>query len=183
MLNVLKNFINSFNFKRKESNIEIEEDYINYLKDNQKEFKEMGFDIYIDENNGSSAIIFPQYTRRELTIEDLSDELSNISNVGTDYLIKKLRKYAYVFEEYDLSIIVNENKSSSPYVYKTIFPESIIEGVFVPIKRKIVKKLSKKDKENLHRYFKDLKFREPNIIDLGVVDFKDEIDEEFGGKI
>ena len=53
----------------------------------------------------------------------------------------------------------------------------------VPIKRKIVKKLSKKDKENLHRYFKDLKFREPNIIDLGVVDFKDEIDEEFGGKI
>ena len=61
MLNVLKNFINSFNFKRKESNIEIEEDYINYLKDNQKEFKEMGFDIYIDENNGSSAIIFPQY--------------------------------------------------------------------------------------------------------------------------
>ena len=24
---------------------------------------------------------------------------------------------------------------------------------------------------------------EPNIIDLGVVDFKDEIDEEFGGKI
>jgi hypothetical protein len=30
MLNVLKNFINSFNFKRKESNIEIEEDYINY---------------------------------------------------------------------------------------------------------------------------------------------------------
>lgn len=133
MLNVLKNFINSFNFKRKESNIEIEEDYINYLKDNQKEFKEMGFDIYIDENNGSSAIIFPQYTRRELTIEDLSDELSNISNVGTDYLIKKLRKYAYVFEEYDLSIIVNENKSSSPYVYKTIFPESIIEGVFVPV--------------------------------------------------
>ena len=36
MLNVLKNFINSFNFKRKESNIEIEEDYINYLKDNKK---------------------------------------------------------------------------------------------------------------------------------------------------
>ena len=51
------------------------------------------------------------------------------------------------------------------------------------IKRKIVKKLSKKDKENLHRYFKDLKFREPNIIDLGVVDFEDEIDEEFEGKI
>lgn len=53
----------------------------------------------------------------------------------------------------------------------------------LPIKRKVVKKLSKKDKENLHRYFKDLKFREPNIIDLGVVDFEDEIDEEFGGKI
>lgn len=53
----------------------------------------------------------------------------------------------------------------------------------VPIKRNEIKKLSKKDKENLHQYFKDLKFREPNIIDLGVVDFKDEIDEEFGGKI
>ncbi|AXH10597.1 hypothetical protein CP960_06900 [Malaciobacter halophilus] len=114
MLNILKNFINSFNFRK-------------------KEFKEIGFDINIDENNGSSAIVFPQYTREELTIEDLSDDLSNISSVTTDYLIKKLRKYAHVFEKYDLSIVVNENKSSSPYVFKTIFPESIIEGVFVPV--------------------------------------------------
>ena len=46
----------------------------------------------------------------------------------------------------------------------------------VPIKRKVVKKLSKKDKENLHQYFKDLKFREPNIINLGEVDFDEDND-------
>ena len=40
-----------------------------------------------------------------------------------------------------------------------------------------------KDKENLHQYFKDLKFREPNIIDLGEVNFEDNIDEQVEGKI
>ena len=43
----------------------------------------------------------------------------------------------------------------------------------LPIKRKDIKKLSKKDKENLHKYFKDLKFRKPNIIDLGEIDFEE----------
>lgn len=49
----------------------------------------------------------------------------------------------------------------------------------IPIKRKEIKKLSKKDKENLHKYFKDLKFREPNIIDLGKFDFDEKEDEQF----
>ena len=48
----------------------------------------------------------------------------------------------------------------------------------LPIKRKEIKKLSKNDKQNLHKYFKGLEFRKPNIIDLGEVNF-DEHDELF----
>jgi hypothetical protein len=47
-----------------------------------------------------------------------------------------------------------------------------------PIKRKEIKKLSKNDKQNLHKYFKGLEFRKPNIIDLGEVNF-DKTDELF----
>ena len=43
----------------------------------------------------------------------------------------------------------------------------------IPIKRKYTKKLSKKDKLNLHKYFWNLKFKEPNIINLGEIDFGD----------
>uniref|UniRef100_UPI0040472FBE hypothetical protein n=1 Tax=Aliarcobacter sp. TaxID=2321116 RepID=UPI0040472FBE len=43
-------------------------------------------------------------------------------------------------------------------------------------KRKKIKKLSIKDRQNLHKYFKDLKFREPNIINLGEVNFDEDND-------
>ena len=54
---------------------------------------------------------------------------------------------------------------------------------FFPVKRKKIEKLSKVDKQNIHKYFRDFKFEEPNIIDLGEVNFEDDIDEEFEGKI
>jgi hypothetical protein len=46
----------------------------------------------------------------------------------------------------------------------------------LPIKRKDIKKLSKKDRENLHKYFKDLEFRKPNVIHLGEINFDEDND-------
>ena len=45
-----------------------------------------------------------------------------------------------------------------------------------PNKRNKIKKLSKKDKQNLDQYFKDLEFMKPNIIDLGEVNFEEDND-------
>lgn len=57
----------------------------------------------------------------------------------------------------------------------------ITDDIF-PVKRKKVKNLSKKDKLLLHKYFRDLKFNKPNIVDLGEVDFQDFTDEQLEGK-
>ena len=43
-----------------------------------------------------------------------------------------------------------------------------------PRHKKEIKKLTIKDKQILHRYFKDLKLNKPNIIDLGEINFDEE---------
>jgi len=132
MISYIKKLFQKLKFFTKQKN-SVDYDYIKDLRDSKEELSTLGIDMHIDESSGSFGIIFPQNFNKPLTIEDLNDELFSLTTYNTDYLVEVLGKYVKVFSEYDISIITKGEDSLCPYVYKTRFPESIVQGPFVPV--------------------------------------------------
>jgi hypothetical protein len=100
---------------------------------------------------------------------------SNIINTNKGFFIVHILENGYFeFEALEYKFFPYKNEIDK------CFNKGKKINEIVPIKRKDIKKLLKKDKENLNKYFKDLEFRKSTVIDLCEVNFgeNDEIFEE-----